>query len=197
MEHLLNQIRALDFRWLYSMYSFGKEYSLIEGFYHFFAKYGILLFFLSFIYLIWNKKINALICSFMAMGVAGLSDLLIYILWKRPRPYIAHADTVTTDPTGHTVDVASFPSSHTYIAFAIAVSVYLYGHKKLGTFLMFIAVLVALSRIGEGLHYPSDVIGGALLGTASGILSYILVNKWEKYWDEPSKNGVNRVKEEQ
>ncbi len=196
MENILDKIRALDFSWLYSMYSFGRENNIVEFFYDFFAKYGILLFFLSFIYLIWNKKINALICSFMAMGTAGLSDLFIYIFWKRPRPFIAHADTVTTNPKGYTVDVASFPSSHTYIAFAIAVSILLYGHKKLGTFLLFVAVLVALSRIGAGLHYPSDVIGGALLGTASGILSYILVSKWEKYWDEPSKNGIDRVREE-
>ena len=195
MENLLNKIRMLDFSWLYSMYSWGRESLLVNSFYDFFAKYGILIFFFSFIYLIWNKKINALICSFMAMGIAGTADLLIYIFWKRPRPYIAHADIQTVDPKSFTVDIASFPSSHTYIAFAIAVSILLYGHKKLGPFLLLMAVLVALSRIGAGLHYPSDVIAGAMLGTASGILAYVLVNRWEKYWEDPKSHESSRLKE--
>lgn len=196
MDNLLNQIRAIDFGWLYSMYFWGEENLKVRFFYVFFAKYGIILFFLSFIYLIWTKRINALICAFFAMGTAGLIDLIIFIFWKRPRPYIAHADDIiNTNPEKFQVDVASFPSSHTYIVFAIAISVLLYGHKKLGILLLLLACAVALSRIGAGLHYPSDVIAGALLGTASGIISYIMVHKWEKFWYEPHQNGLARVKE--
>lgn len=193
MDRFFDQIRAIDFGWLYSMYFWGIENYKVHFFYVFFAKYGIVLMFLCFIYLIWSKRINALICSFFAVGIAAIIDVVIYIFWKRPRPYIAHADDIINNyPEKFQVDVASFPSSHTYIAFAIAVSILLYGHKKLGIFLLIIAFAVALSRIGAGLHYPSDVIGGAMLGTASGILSYILVHKWEKFWYEPSQNGIKR-----
>lgn len=185
MQDVYNYMRVVDFRWLYDLYSAGQHNSWLESAYLIFARYGILVSILSFVYLIWNKRINALICSFFSMGIAGGIDLVIYIFWKRPRPYIAHADSLLANTSGQYTDVASFPSSHTYIAFAIATSIFLYGHRRLGTALFVLASLIAISRIGAGLHYPSDVIGGALLGIASGIVAYILVHKYEKFWEIP------------
>lgn len=184
MNTFFAQIRRMDFGWLYRLYDLGQNNANVESFYLLFARFGIVISFAAFIYLIWTKRINALICSILAMGLAGLTDLLIYIFWKRPRPYVAHADTLFPNTAGQFVDTSSFPSSHTYIAFAVAVSILLYGHKKLGFTLLLVAILVAFSRIGAGLHYPSDVVGGALLGTATGIVAYLLVHKYEKYWDD-------------
>lgn len=190
MQNIFNYMRVLDFRWLYDLYHYGQGNALLEDAILLIARYGILISVSSFIYLIWNKRINALICSFLSMAIAGSIDLIIYIFWKRPRPYIAHADTLTANISGQYTDMASFPSSHTYIAFAIATSIFLYGHKRLGTFLFTLAILIAVSRIGAGLHYPSDVIGGALLGIASGIVAYILVHKYEKFWEIPEDEKV-------
>lgn len=188
--NIFDQIRALDFNLLYKLYVLGQSSEAIHAQYIFWARYGIVLSGLSFIYLIWHKRINAMICSMMAMALAGFVDLTIYLIWKRPRPYIAHADAVFPDTSGLQVDVSSFPSSHTYICFAVAVSTILYGHKRLGSALLAIALLVAISRIGAGLHYPSDIIGGALLGTVSGIVSYLMVRKYEKHWEEPIEEYV-------
>lgn len=195
MQNIFEQIRRLDFNALYSLYNLGETNSIVKDQYIFWARYGITIMALAFIYLIWNKRINALICSIMAMGMAGFTDLLIYFIWKRPRPYVAHADTLFPNTSGLQVDMASFPSSHTYICFAVAVSILLYGHKRLGISLLIIASLVALSRIGAGLHYPSDVIGGALLGTVSGIVSYLIVHKYEKFWEDPIDEYVPNRKE--
>jgi len=117
------------------------------------------------------------------MAVAGLADFLIMFLWKRPRPFISHSNEIMTPVTaGLRVDSSSFPSAHTYICFAIATSIFLYGHKRLGTALLVLAMAVGIGRIGAGLHYPSDVIGGALLGIASGIFAYLIVRRKEKSW---------------
>jgi len=182
MNHLIEALRFYDFRVYFWMYELGKNNHFWGSFFYFFALYGILFFFASFIYLIWKTRINALICSFFAMGIAGLTDLAITLVWKRPRPFIAHADVVNPDVSNLRVDFASFPSSHTYIAFAIATSIYLYGHKKLGAILFILAIFVAISRVGMGLHYLSDIIGGALLGVASGIIAHQIVHKAEKNW---------------
>lgn len=190
MKMLFDQIRIIDYNWLYSLYHFGKLHGQVETIYIFWARYGIIVLAMSFIYLIWNKRINALICSMLAMGLAGFTDLAIYLFWKRPTPYIAHANLLVPNTSGLDIDASSFPSSHTYICFAVAVSTILYGHKKLGFTLLLIAILVAISRIGVGLHYPSDVIGGALLGTVAGIVSYLIVHKAEKFWDEPDDNAA-------
>lgn len=152
--------------------------------YLFFAKYGIVFFFLAFIYLILQRKIQAFICSFVAMAFAVTVDFFILVFWKRPRPFISHSIEIMTPITqGLRVDSASFPSVHTYISFAIATSVFLYGHKRLGTLLFLLALLVAIGRVGAGLHYPSDVIGGAFLGIASGIFAYLIVHNAEKRWE--------------
>lgn len=183
MQNYLDAIRRYDLKTYTKIYQTGYQNPQLYQFFLIFSRYGILIFFLSFIYLIWVRKINALICSGFALAIAGSIDLIIYIVWKRPRPYIAHADIVSSIPENATVDISSFPSSHTYIAFAIATSIFLYGHKRLGSFLFLMAILVAISRIGVGLHYPSDIIGGAMLGIFSGIFAYYVIHKIEKYWE--------------
>ena len=181
MLDVLNTIRQYDYGSFLYFYELNQNDAFWSGFFYFFARYGIVLVVLSMVYLIWNKRINALICTLFASFFASLVDLLIFILWKRPRPFVSHNEIIATTSKMR-VDISSFPYSHTYIAFAFATSVYLYGHKKLGAALYVIAVLIAISRIAEGLHYPSDVLGGALLGISSGIIAYIIVQKSEKYW---------------
>ncbi len=184
MDTIFDKIRLYDYR-IYKFFH-GAIYGhlWIGDFYLFFAKYGIVLFFLAYIYLILKRKIEAFICTFVAMAIALSIDLIIVLAWKRPRPFISHSDEIMTPITeGLRVTSISFPSVHTYIAFAIATSVFLYGHKRLGTLLFFLALAIAISRVGAGLHYPSDIIGGALLGIASGIFAYIIVSSSEKRWE--------------
>ncbi len=183
MTQFLNTIRHYDFATYLKLHQTSDDFVFLHRFFDLFAKYGILIPFLAFIYLIWTKRINALICSFFAMALAGIADLTIYLFWQRPRPYVTHAEQVSLNPDNYTVDMASFPSSHTYLAFAVATSIFLYGHKKLGAFLFLVAIGIAASRIATGLHYPSDTIGGALLGVSAGIFAYIIVHKSEKYWE--------------
>lgn len=183
MQQVLENIRAYDFNSYFYLYEISKNSIFYEVLFYLLAKYGIVFFFLSFTYLIWNKKIKAFFCGFLAMGIAGFMDVAITLLWQRPRPYIAHADLAMPYTAGLRVDDISFPSSHTYIAFAVATSVFLYGHRRLGVALFLLAILVAIGRVGTGLHYPSDVIGGAILGIISGVFARKIVQKLEKDWE--------------
>lgn len=94
----------------------------------------------------------------------GLLGLVIYRWLKnktlRPRPYQIHQDIWLT---GHALDQFSFPSGHTLQAVlmsTLAISFY----PILALPLIIFTSLVAISRIVLGLHYPSDVIAGGLLG---------------------------------
>ncbi len=70
----------------------------------------------------------------------------------------------------------SFPSDHTMIFFAICFSFFLF--KKPGRYLwMALACLVGLSRIWVGVHYPGDVLVGALLAMLSALFLYVIVSK--------------------
>ncbi|HVO77643.1 MAG TPA: phosphatase PAP2 family protein [Methanomassiliicoccales archaeon] len=84
-------------------------------------------------------------------------------LVNRPRPYEALANVkYVAAQFGH-----SFPSGHAAGAFVIAAVV---GMKERWTLLplVFISVLVALSRVYIGVHYPFDIVGGAIAGSIIG-----------------------------
>ena len=70
----------------------------------------------------------------------------------------------------------SFPSGHTFSSFAAAISI-IYFHKREGIIAIILAVLIAFSRLYLFVHYPSDILGGIILGSVAAILGIILVNK--------------------
>lgn len=84
----------------------------------------------------------------------------------RPRPCIALKDAIT--PLGCT-GTSSFPSNHALNNFAAAMF-FSKLFPKLKWILFITATLIAISRVYLGLHYPSDVVGGALIGVAFGYL---------------------------
>jgi undecaprenyl-diphosphatase len=109
------------------------------------------------------------------MTLAGAVSLSIYLLLKRrigrPRPYITCTDI---RQCGRELDRFSFPSGHTLhsVGFSLVLAYYF----PLTTLVLIpFTLLVATSRIVLGLHYPSDVLGGALVGAAIGLLSVWLL----------------------
>jgi undecaprenyl-diphosphatase len=98
------------------------------------------------------------------MVAAGAAGVLVYKLLKRhtlrPRPYQVRTDIRLC---GEPLDQFSFPSGHTLHAVSFTV-VALHHFPALAPLLLPFAALVALSRVVLGLHYPSDVLAGAVLG---------------------------------
>jgi len=184
MQEFLNKIRFYDFDLYILIHGAIHNHPWLNGFYLFFAKYGIVIIGLASIYLILRKRINALLSGFLAIGVAIGIDFLILLLWQRPRPFISHGDQIMMPITeGLRVSHFSFPSVHTYIAFAIATTAILYGHKRLGPTLLILALLVGIGRIGAGLHYPSDILGGILLGIVAGLIANLIIQKKQSAWE--------------
>lgn len=100
----------------------------------------------------------------LRMGIAGLAGLLIYRQLKhrlvRERPFITYQDIRCGCPP---LDRFSFPSGHTLHAVTFTTLALAY-FPLLAPVLVPFAALVALSRPVLGLHYPSDVLCGALIG---------------------------------
>lgn len=69
----------------------------------------------------------------------------------------------------------SFPSGHTAIAFAASVPVFIISDKRLGVIMIIFSVLIALSRIYVCVHYPTDVIGGAVIGILCGVVTGMVI----------------------
>jgi undecaprenyl-diphosphatase len=109
------------------------------------------------------------------MAVAGLICTVSYKWLKsrtsRPRPYRVNA---AIRRSGEPLDEFSFPSGHTLHAVAFAL-VGLAYFPYLAPLVVPFTVLVALSRVVLGLHYPSDVLAGILIGTVVAGASLLLV----------------------
>ena len=115
----------------------------------------------------------------MAAGTAvsyGIALGLKYTV-KRDRPFVTYPEDFA-DKTGHDYsDSYSFPSGHSTIAFATATALTLEYPKWYVIVPSYAyAGTVAYSRMHLGVHYPSDIIAGALIGSGCAFLSHV-VNK--------------------
>ena len=95
----------------------------------------------------------------------GVTEL-IRLFYQRPRPNLSH----TVRPLVSEFEW-SFPSGHAVFFFALGVAVSLYDPWWGGGFIG-AATLVGVSRIAAGVHYPSDIVGGAVIGA---LVAYVIV----------------------
>ncbi len=102
----------------------------------------------------------------VVMMLTGAAGLALYKLLKktlvRERPFIRHPGITLAMPP---LDRYSFPSGHTLHAVCFSTQAVV-QFPELGWVLAPLATLIAASRVVLGLHYPSDVLAGALLGLA-------------------------------
>ena len=111
-----------------------------------------------------------------AAAVAMLANQAISHLWERPRPFVTH-EAITHLLSAPSPD-PSFPSDHAAVAFAIAFGVLALLSRRVGIVFLAAATLIGLSRIALGLHYPSHVLAGALVGWAAALLTISLGRPW-------------------
>jgi undecaprenyl-diphosphatase len=117
--------------------------------------------------------------SIVMVGALAVNTGLTYALKysiNRPRPY-------ESDPSIQplkTLDSPSFPSGHTSIAFVTATNITLAINKWYAAVPAYAwAASVGYARVHMGVHYPSDVLAGAIIGISSAWLSY-KANAWLK-----------------
>jgi membrane-associated phospholipid phosphatase len=101
---------------------------------------------------------------------------------KKDRPYVTYPSIIKRDVGGS----YSFPSGHTSAAFCTATSLSLLFPKWYVIAPSYLyAATVGYARMYQGVHYPSDVLAGALVGAGSAWLSY----KVEKWMDKKHKKN--------
>jgi membrane-associated phospholipid phosphatase len=113
--------------------------------------------------------------TFINLGISTAITMALKTTINRMRPADKHPDAIFAHSATHG---KSFPSGHTSLAFATATSVAL-DYKR--WYIVVPAYLwagsVGYSRLYLGEHYPSDVLGGAIVGIGSGYLSHWLSKK--------------------
>ena len=106
--------------------------------------------------------------------LTAAAGILVYKLLKkklvRERPFITHGDIICGAAP---LDRYSFPSGHTLHAVCLAILYSSYAPTMIWIMVPF-ALLIAASRIILGLHYPSDVVVGAIIGAVLATASLVL-----------------------
>ncbi len=120
-----------------------------------------------------RKVIAGAILSFLI--TYGVTDVLKLAV-MRPRPFIAGDAQLIGAPA----EGWSFPSKHSSLSFSLATSALL-GRRVLGWVALVFAALVAYSRVYLGVHYLSDVIIGALLGSGIAYCVHYVMQRLEQH----------------
>ena len=119
---------------------------------------------------------NAGIQTLLAHGLAALLVNGLKHLIGRPRPKFAHSGDWEFAPSWVS-GFDSFPSGHSAACFAVA-TVLAKRFPMFGPLCLGVAAFVMLSRVLRGSHFPTDVVGGAIVGVLSGAIAAAPLKDW-------------------
>ena len=123
-----------------------------------------------------TRKTGIIVAAALLMDLI-LCNLILKNLVARVRPY--DVNTAIAILIKKPLDF-SFPSGHTAASFAAMTALFLAKMKKAWIAALVLAVLIAFSRLYFYVHYPTYVLGGAVVGILSGIIGYTIVEKIDK-----------------
>lgn len=167
----------MDYRLFKIINGAAGHYGWLDSLGFYIAHYGAIVFPLALVYL-WFRRgdvsakqadYRAALLALVSLGIALAAAQVIGHFYFRPRPFSSHAVNLLLDRSPD----PSFPSDHTVFAFSIVAVVWLYS-KRAGWPLLVAGMLLGLSRVFCGTHYPLDIAGGIALGFAAGLAAWRL-----------------------
>ncbi|MFS0864794.1 undecaprenyl-diphosphatase [Fredinandcohnia sp. 179-A 10B2 NHS] len=170
------EMMELNEEWFFKINNLGKEYPHLDQVAVFTAEYMV--FFLALAALIyWFTRIkqnrimviNAAIAFILAEVVGKVAGM--FHSNQQPFAELSNVNQLIEKAIDN-----SFPSDHTILFFSFCFTFFLY-HRKSGVIWIGLALLAGISRIWVGVHYPMDILVGALIAIIAALITYVSVPK--------------------
>ncbi len=151
----------------------------MDGFVVFLAKYLIYFLVLGMFFLIFSMKTSRekffafIVVALTAVLSRGIFTEIIRFFYDKERPF----EKLGFDPLFLKL-TSSFPSGHAAFLFAVSIAI-LYFNRFWGFWFLGLSLLVGVSRIAAGVHFPSDILGGAVLALFSFVIVEKLLKKYK------------------
>ncbi len=155
----------------------------------FFAQYLVYILILVFVYFVLQapqgRRLYLFSLAILSVILSrGILTEIIHFFFFRPRPFV----TLSFMPLIYQPSTeASFPSGHMTLLVPICLALWQLSRKK-GAWFLGLTVIVGMARIASGVHWPSDIVGGLVIGAAS----FALVKLFFREID-PSASAVSKV----
>jgi len=166
----LNKVISFDENFFFAIFSLSNPY--LEVFFNIITYIGSFIFWILLIVLFWFKNKKKLsIHLLFALILDAISLIIFKWVFLRPRPF-------KTFQLGFDIfDISSsFPSGHSQQVFS-GMFILSHYYKKYEALFYVLAILVSLSRIFLGLHYPLDVLIGSINGIIVGMIALKIPTK--------------------
>jgi membrane-associated phospholipid phosphatase len=177
-------IQAYDDRILLRLNGLLGKSSFFDAIVEFFAIYSIYTVPVILVFL-WFRKIRE---TSIRAALAGLLTWLVVspliaTVYFRARPELAQIggqELLFHRPT------YSFPSDHAGFLAALTVTFYLNGYKKIAIAFLMLTIVVSFVRVTVGFHYPTDILGGWVIGTFVALAIHSGRNWLDRYISRPA-----------
>jgi len=174
-----NGLNSLDYSLLIQIHSVSQN-SFLDSVMPYVTNLGTMgaVWILISLVLISNRKYRnaGIMCIAAMLLTTAIGEGMLKNLIQRPRPFVQYPtiELLIPKPSSY-----SFPSGHTGSSFAAA-WILAMNVKKAAVPVYILAGAIAFSRLYLMVHYPSDVLAGIILGTASAVCAEILFKKYMK-----------------
>ena len=186
---MLQLQRSMDTTIFYFIYSFAHQSAWFDGLIVFFAVYFpyIVVAMVGIFLLFYRKSWKEFLIVFLTSGLAVFLATMLKNLFHTSRPYVLLHNI-------HPLFVESsfaFPSGHATLFSALAFTTFFLPASSIATIgrskktsyrFMLFALFIGLARIAAGVHFPTDILGGFVLGIATPLVLLFLLHFFKKVY---------------